>query len=81
MQAFKAAVLVAATAVFALTATAPAYAGGQQVDGQEATSSIRWATIAAEGQRFQDQHQVAGPQRVAKSKAFLAMALAARQTR
>jgi len=81
MQALKAATLIAAAAIFVLSATAPAHADGQQQGSQDAASSIRWAAIAAEGQRFQEQHHVAGPHIAAKSKNFLAMAMAARQTR
>lgn len=81
MQTLKAATLIAATVVFAFTATAPAFAGGQKTEGQETASSMRWATIAAEGQRFQEQRNAVAPTHAAKQKNFLAMAMTARNAR
>lgn len=96
MQGLKAATLIAATAMFAAIATTPALADTDSampespaqakhrtVDAE--TPKLRWAKIAAEGERFHSQRQrkPAGTEKpdTAKSRDFMAMAMAARESR
>ena len=96
MQGLNAATLIAAAAMFAAIASTPALADTDSAMTQGATQAkygttdagtpkLRWAAIAAEGERFHSQrkHNSAGTNKAdaAKPRGFMAMAMAARESR